>query len=220
MTAPAQPPLVVDVTYVARRAGLAVPVEDDQVAFVLEEAIRDRMVQVETYLGIPITPTRAVDTGRWANPGGWLLSREPVVEVISAVAETAPVTGGLTGTYTVTYTYGLDAAAGGEYEPIRRWVLAHSATHPDVRRLVRADPAASTGTKTVVSVSAEGQSVSYKEDAPSGGGGGAAGSGGATVVDPSGLPTLASLDRWRRANRRVYQRPTPPFAGWLGDMLP
>jgi hypothetical protein len=134
--------------------------------------------------------------------GGWSFpdEDETILNVVSVVPEmhdgTPPVP---TGLFTVTYRVGLDAANDPALRPIRRYVLAHAMNSPEVVRVWKI----ATGTKGEVrTLSAEGQSVSFT--APTlGGGGGKAGSG-----EPGSLPTLASLDRWRLAGRRVYQAPT------------
>lgn len=198
-------PLVVSADDVARRIGLPRPLSADD-RWLLEESIRDQQSIAETYLGVPIVPTTVTEGGRWPTGGGWQLTYEPVIQVLGAEAEIDPATSLSTGSYAVTYVWGLDAAAGGALEPIRRWVLAHAGATPEARRLVRV--AAVGSARSITSLSAEGQSVSYSAE----------GTGGSNrvdaLVDEFGLPTLRTLDRWRRANRRIYQRPYPARPSW------
>lgn len=198
----AEEALVVTAADVARRLGLTLPLSADNQALI-EGSIRDKQAILNSYLGVPVVPTTVVEEGRWPVGTGWQLSYEPVIEVVSAVAETDSVTGLLTGTYAVTYVWGLDVAGDGAFEPIRRWILAHAGATPEARRLVRV--AAVGATRSITSLSAEGQSVSYSAE----------GSGGSsredTLVDEFGLPTLRTVDRWRRANRRIYQRSAPTW---------
>ncbi len=201
MTDPAP---VVDVDHLARRLGLPVPVTDPEVAFTLSEAIADRQAVVESYLGIPVTPVEFTESGLWPLMQGWDLANEPVVAITSTVAELNDASLP-TGRFTITYTAGLDGANGVQYAPIRRWVLAHAAASVEVRRMLRAVSPA-TG-RVIKSLSAEGQSVSYDDDLAQAGGASVTGQL-AAATDGLGLPTLASLDRWRRANRRSYSRPT------------
>jgi hypothetical protein len=110
--------------------------------------------------------------------------------------------------YTVTYRAGLDAGGERVFEPIVRYVREHAMGSEPVqglRRRLRLDD-----TRTVTSISVTGQSVSYKDVRDS-----AAAAPGSGV--PGSLPTLASLDRWRIAGRRVYQRATVAWSPWPYD---
>ncbi|WP_435585918.1 hypothetical protein [Micromonospora aurantiaca (nom. illeg.)] len=195
MTAPAEPPLVVDPEEpeeVVRRAGL--DLADEQVAQAVQDAIRDATSDAESYLGYPLIPLTATDSGLWPPPydGEWELRQEPVNTIVQVTAELDAQLQP-TGLYTVEYLYGRDAREA-EYAPIRRWITAAAAyAHPMVRRL--ADQAAVR--RRVKSVSAEGQSVTY-DDGPS------------TADAPTGgVPPQSSMDRWRLAGRRASTRP-----GW------
>lgn len=197
------PPLVVTVAELARRLEVTL---DDTTRPVLEDAIRDTQDDVEAYLGRVITPAQFVEEHLYPWPGGWDLEHHPVVDVLSAVEETDD-DGNPTGLFTVTYLAGLDARADRELRPILRYVRAHAMSLPPVVRLWRAtnpDDA-----RTVTSLSVEGQSVSYANTTPTGGGQPGPGSGA-----PGAAPTLTSLDRWRVAGRRVFQRRTPPRGPW------
>jgi hypothetical protein len=166
---------------------------------VLEGAIRDAMADVEAYLGRVIVPTEFTETGRYDVGTGWNLTPQdhPVRSIVSVVAETVGDPPVPTGYFTVTYLAGIDCTEP-KYRPILRYITAHAMNDPAVVRLWEQF---SSGARTITSVSAEGQSVTY--GAASLGGGGAAGSGA-----PGALPTKASLDRWRVAGRRAFVRRT------------
>lgn len=198
-------PLVVSAEDVARRIGLPLPLSAED-RWLIEESIRDQQAVAEAYLGVPVVPTTVTEGGRWPTGAGWALTYQPVIQVLGAEVEIDPVTSSATGSYAVTYVWGLDVAAGGALEPIRRWVRAHAGATPEARRLVRV--AAVGSARSITSLSAEGQSVSYSAE----------GTGGSNrddaLVDEFGLPTLRTLDRWRRANRRIYQRPYASRPAW------
>lgn len=199
------PPLVVTVTELARRLGIT---EDDTTRPVLEDAIRDTQDEVEAYLGRVITPARYTEEGLFPWPDGWDLEHYPVVEVETAVAETDPETGQPNGLFTVTYTAGIDARGNRELRPILHYVRQHAMNAPAAAKLWREQQP--DGGRRAKSVSAEGQSISWDYLTPSGGteGGNKKEQGG------GGLPTLKSLDRWRVAGRRVFQRRTLPRQPW------
>lgn len=193
---PVDPPLVVTPERLAAAAGIdtLTPSHRD----IVIDAILDAQADVEAYLGQPILRVPRTETGRYPWADGWNLAGggDGSVTVTSVTPETAPTTGALTGYFTVTYLVGLDAAADPTLRPIVRYVTAHALNSPGFVRLWRTVTSAQ---GVVKSLSAEGQSVSF--DTPTlGGGGGKPGSG-----EPGSLPTLASLDRWRVAGRRVYQ---------------
>jgi hypothetical protein len=120
-----------------------------------------------------------------------------VLRIVSTVAELD--TGGQpTGTFTVTYLTGLDPRNEPSQRPILRYIVAHALNSPEVWRTWVA-----TGVRgPVTSVSAEGQSISYGAITL-----GPAGGGGSQPGAPGTMPTLKSLDRWRR--RSVWQRTQP-----------
>ncbi|MFI6634281.1 hypothetical protein ACIBI7_35830 [Nonomuraea fuscirosea] len=177
---------------VALRAGLKLPLTEEQRETVAE-AISDAFGDVAAYLGKPPLPVTLVQRGaRGDGRGGWRLAFDPVIEVLSAVAETGP-DGELTGLYTITYRAGLNPAENPVYgKALTRYVRAAAAAAPEVRRVVQRD---APDTRLIKAASVEGQSVTY-EDA----GGGAAGSGAAGAP-----PSLDSLKRWKR--RGVNQEP-------------
>lgn len=187
--------LVVSPETIANKASMSLPLSAEQ-RDTITEAILDAQADVEGYLGRPIVPITYVETGRYPAPDGWDLVEhgdDPVLLVLAAIPETDPETSQPTGYYTITYTAGLDAKHDEVLRPIRRYVAAHALNSPEVTRLWT-----STGGRGEVrSISAEGQSISFGP--ASLGGGGSAGSGA-----PGALPTLASLDRWRLAGRRVH----------------
>jgi hypothetical protein len=205
MTEPAPPvveevcPLVIPVEKIAKRLGLDVPPTDDD-AEAIAGAIYDAQAEVEGYLGRPITPTVFVQTNSIAYTDGWHLSESKVIEVQSAVPETDPVNGEPTGRYTVTYLAGIDATQP-IYLPIRRYIEAAVLDHGEIARIWQAKQ----GTKAARrerSVSVEGQSISWDYLTPSG----VDGKQGQADRLGTGRPSLASMDRWRLAGRRVFQR--------------
>ncbi|MEU4331372.1 hypothetical protein [Nonomuraea dietziae] len=175
---------------VAVRAGLPAALDADDRALV-EEAIDDAFAEVASHLGrspVPETFTQrgVVQDGR----GGWCLDYEPVIEVVSATAETHPVNGALTGAYTIVYRAGLDPESDPRYgRVLRRYVTWSAAVSPIVRRLTQAK-----GVRLQTSVNVEGQGVVY-ESTQSAAGSGVAGA----------PPTLADLDEW--VHHTVYQAP-------------
>src|SRR5690606_8618469 len=133
----------------------------------LADAIRDAMVDVEAYLGRPITPRTVTETRLWPNLfGGWTLRHDDILEVISAEPETT-AEGQATGYYTVTYTYGMAAVSDPGLGAIRRYVTAAAMNSPAVTALWRTVTGA---VGDIRSVSAEGQSVSYGPATLGGGG--------------------------------------------------
>lgn len=188
-------PLIVAPEDVA--ADLLIANPDAAMLATITAAIVDAQADVIGYLGRAIFPETKVEHNCWPYPLGWHLAEDPR-EIVSTVAETAPITGALTGYYTVTYVWGIDAGLDDDCAPIRRWVKAAAANAPAVLRAWQA-----TGAKgTVKSVSTEGQSISYND--LTAGGGGAAG-----VDSPGALPPKSTLDQWRRAGRRAHTPPTP-----------
>lgn len=185
--------LVVSPEKVAVRAGLPLPLTEAQ-REVVAEAISDAFGDVAAYLGKPPLPVTLVQCGvRGNGRGGWQLAHDPVIEVLSAVAETGPG-GELTGLYTITYRAGLNPAENPVYgKALARYVRAAAAASPEVRRVVQTD---APGTRLIKQANVEGQGITW-EDAS---GGAAAGSGAAGAP-----PALDSLKRWRR--RGVNQQP-------------
>lgn len=197
---PDDPELVVTPETIAARAKIPLPLAPDD-RDVIRDAILDAQADVVAYLGRPITPTTYVERDRYAWPQGWdLVSApdEPLIDVVSAVPQldtyNAP-----TGYFTVTYVAGIDAKHDAALSPIRRFVKAHALRSGDVELLWKrvVQPAG-----TIKNVSAEGQSVTY--DTPTLGGSNEGTAKGAGSGAPGSLPTLASLDRWRLAGRRVH----------------
>ncbi|MFC6883355.1 hypothetical protein [Actinomadura yumaensis] len=197
MTTPEPPtPLIVSADDVAVRARLPTPLPAVH-RMLIEAAIRDAQEDLEGYLGRPLSPRTYTDSGVWPNPGGgWTLTHDRVLEVLTAVPEVWPGSGEQTGMFTVTYRAGLDAANDPELAPIRRFVRAHAQYSPEVQRLAR-EVVPDAG-RVAKSASTDGQSATWEADVPTP----APGSGVAGE-----LPTKASCDRWRIAGRRVSQRP-------------
>lgn len=205
-------PLVVPPELVARTLGIPQPLDEDT-RWAIEQAISDAQADVSAYLGYDaLTPLTRTEQHLVPWMGGYDLTYQPVVEIVSETAETDPETGALTGLFTVTYRAGLDAASDPALEPIRRYVRAHAANTPTVQALAR--QLAPQLPREVVSASVEGQSVTYaSSDAAST----APGSG-----FPGALPGREILDRWRIAGRRVAKRRATPsdFPPWPYDYAP
>lgn len=188
--------LIVQAEVVARRLEIPLPLSEDD-RYVIESEIRDAQAVVEGYLGRPIEVREITQTGLRLYPKGFRLKTTPVVKVVSVTADLDGTD--WLGTYTVVYQAGLDAANDLDMEPIRLYVRLHAMYSPGVQALLRrVNPEAA---RKVTDLSVTGQSVKYKDvystdDAKPG-----------TGV-PGALPTLASLDRWRVAGRRVYVRPS------------
>jgi hypothetical protein len=198
-------PLVVQPETVARNLGFSLPL-DEADRRLLAEAILDAQSDVEAYLGCPVTVRQFTQRGVWPAYGtDWVLDEEPVTGIVSYTPEVNPVTGQATGAWTVVYTAGLDGASDSELLPIRRFVKTHAFYAPQVQAWFRR--VAPQLAREVNRVSVEGQEVAYDRvfattDQPGSGA-------------PGTLPTLKSLDKWKRAGRRVYQRPT-----WPGEASP
>lgn len=194
--------------------GIPTPLSSENRA-ILGEALLDAQTDVEAYLGRPVVPALYTETDRWAYDGvNWnlvMLGDEPLISIETVTAQTDA--SGPTGYFTITYLAGIDARTDPVLRPIRRFVLLHAKHSPEVttwwKKVTKAKG-------EVRSVSAEGQSVSFAA---------ATLAGSATTgtkpgdLTPGSLPTLASIDRWRVAGRRVYQAPTqasrwPFYGGW------
>jgi hypothetical protein len=196
--------LLVSPESIAVLAGVGLPLNSAQ-REIITGAITDAQSDVRTYLGRVIVPTLYTETGRHDNGHGqWNLDPDnvPLLEVLAVTPETSD--GTATGRFTITYRAGLDAKNDPDLSPIVRYVKAAALNSPEIILMWKA---ATRARGDVKSVTTDGQSISY--DTPSLGGGGAAGSG-----SPGALPNLASLDYWRVAGRRVFQRETPYRPPW------
>lgn len=188
----------------ARRLG--VDTADTALMTAITDALADAEDDVTGYLGRPVRPVTKTATGCWPVPGGWDIpgERGRVREILTVTAETwtDPNTGEVIalGTFTLTYTVGMDYLTDPETSPIRRYVRAAAMNDPAL--LQRLASAGRRGPVTNVSVSTEGQSktVTY---APLGNGGG----GQPGADSPGALPSKKSLDRWRLVGRRIRQAP-------------
>lgn len=199
--------LIIQADTVARLAGLPRPLDADT-QWRVEQAILDAQSDVTAHLGQPITPLVATESGLWPQSASlsltdrrqWVLCNTPVIEILTAEPETLdpfPV-----GTYTVSYTYGLNVVTDPQMAPVRRWITASVLASPAVAAIYAVSDPTGSGGRLVNSLSAEGQSVSYGAvKVPAAATAGAAGSGA-----PGAVPLLSSLDRWRVARRRVFQR--------------
>ncbi|GAA2692019.1 hypothetical protein GCM10010412_082690 [Nonomuraea recticatena] len=175
---------------VAVRAGLPTLLDAGMRA-AIEEAIADGFAEAAAHLNR--SPTPETFTQRGVVPdgrGGWLLNHGPLIEVLSATAETHPVNGALTGAYTIVYRAGLDPDADRRYGSVlARFVLWSAAASPIVRRIAQEK-----GVRLQSAVNVEGQGVTYESSQVT------AGSGVAGAP-----PTLADLDEW--VSHTVYQAP-------------
>lgn len=199
---PETPDLVVTPEEVAKRSGLTLPLTEDQRELVIDE-ILDAQSDVSAYLGRAIVPSIYTEPERYDDGfGRWNLTPldDPVIEVLTVTPELR-IDGQPSGLFTITYRAGLNAKDDPELRPIRRYVSAAAMNSPTFLRMWRT----TTNAKGEIrSVTTEGQSVSW---GPATLGGGAKG-------QPGELPSLRSLDRWRLAGRRVFQRRTiapPPW---------
>jgi hypothetical protein len=177
--------LCVDPEAVARAIGLSYGSLNSDQQETIADSIRDAQADVEAFLGRPIIPIQFTDTDVAPSGDRWELAEQPVQDILTItpiLIDNQP-----TGMYDVTYMAGLDARTDGNLGPIRRYVSAHAAASPMVTRL-------SSGGRQITSVSVDGQSITYSDS-------GAAGSGA-----PGSLPNITSLNRWRVAGRRVFQR--------------
>jgi hypothetical protein len=201
---PEAPELVVSPEQVAQKAvpKIPPPLTAEQ-RETITEAILDAQSDAASYLGRGgVVPGVYTESGRYDDgTGRWNLDLldEPLIEVLDATPETS---GGVpTGLYTITYRAGIDAKNDPELRPIKRYITAAALNAPEVVALWRqvAKPKGN-----VKSVTTEGQSITY--DAPGLGGGGKG--------QPGELPSKSSMDRWRLAGRRAFQRTTVPRPPW------
>lgn len=198
---PEDPTLIVSPEAVAKKAGMTLPLTEAQRETIVE-AILDAQADVSAYLGRAIVPTIYTETGRYDDgTGHWNITPldEPVIEVIDATPETSQ--GDPTGYFTVTYRAGLNAKDDPDLRPIRRYVTAAAMNAPEFVLMWRT---ATSAKGEIKSVTTEGQSITYNTASLGGGGKG----------QPGELPGKNSLDRWRVAGRRVFQRPTVPRPPW------
>lgn len=206
---PEVPDLVVSPEALAKKAGIPLPLSEEDRELVIE-CIRDAQSDVTAHLGREIMPAAYSETGRFDVGGQWNLETdEPIIEITQVTTE---LSGGQpTGLFTITYIAGINAKDDPVLRPIVRYVTAHALNSPEFVAWWKTETKPKGDIK---SVTTEGQSISY--DKVSLGGGGTAGSGA-----PGALPTLKSLDRWRLAGRRVFQRKTLhrepwPYSGYSG----
>lgn len=176
----------------------------------LQRALDDAEADVVGYLGRPILPEQHTAYRVWPDlfrTGGWTLAEtEPIRRIVSATPETflengVPIE---TGTFTVVYEVGLDYANDPALAPIRRYVMAAALNSPKLLTYLSRTNGLRGPVKSV-SVSTEGQSKNVTYADLGYGGGGQAG-----ADSPGALPSRSSLDRWRRAGRRVHQAPDQP----------
>lgn len=210
MTDPTPPPISPPAptpTLICRRLGIVSP--DEDILQIAEDAIEDAISDVEAYLGQPITPTSKIARGCWPVPWGWDLPdvSSRIRSIVSAVPEFLPDQPGIqSGTFTVTYTVGLDVANDVELRPIRRYLTAAALNNYLLLQYAETK-LGMRGPVQSVSVATEGQSknVSYGHLGylPP-----ASRSSTQGMDYPGQLPKLTTMDRWRLAGRRVHQAPT------------
>jgi hypothetical protein len=202
---PAAPdPTVPDPTVADLARRLGVDVADPAMRSAITDALADAVDDVTGYLGRPIRPVTKVATGCWPLPGArWDIPAEsgPIREIVSVEPEFLPDNPAVTsGMFTLTYTVGIDYLTDPETGPIRRYIRAAAMNSPEL--VTRLAAGGHRGSVANVSVSTEGQSKTVTYAPLSYGGGGPAG-----TDSPGALPSLTSLDRWRRTGRRVRQAP-------------
>lgn len=177
---------------VGRSLGLPALTEDQEQ--LIGDAIADAQADVELALGRPIVPAQKTLTrrspllgGDLTDPKTWRLLEE--FDDKTTVVSATPLTGADDGLYDLVVKVGLDGAG---TRPIVRFIKAHAAAS------LRANPDLKIGTRTVQSVSADGQSISYATNSTADGTAGAP-------------PSLAELKR-QYGKRAVFRRalPTPP----------
>lgn len=176
---------------------------------VITEAIRGAQSDVQAYLGRPPVPAEYTEQHLFPRPEGWRLKQTPVLSVVSATPETTG-TGQATGRYTVVYVAGLDSVNDPDLYPVVRYIKLHAAYDPFVQILFRQlCPAIAT---RVMSGSTEGQSATITDALPSSSAGARSSAAiAAQMALPGSPPAVTTLDRWKVAGRRIYQRPTRPW---------
>lgn len=199
---PEIPDLVVSPETLAKKAKIPLPLSTDDREQIIE-CIRDAQADVTGWLGREIMPAAYSESGRYDVGGHWnLQTDEQIIDITQVTAELS--SGQPTGLFTITYIAGINAKDDPLLRPIVRYVTAHAMNSPEFLLMWK------TATKAkgdIKSVTTEGQSITW--DKPTLGGGGVAGSGA-----PGALPTLKSIDRWRIAGRRVFQRAIRERAPW------
>jgi len=198
------------VTELAERLGVDEPAPTAKMVWALKRALADAESDVLGYLDRPITPSERTARGVWPDPfgtGGFTIaSDEKIIDIVSATPEVfvdhgVPIA---TGTFTVVYRAGLDYKNDPLLSPIRRYVLAAAMNNGELLAFI-ARTTSLRGAVKSVSVSTEGQSKNVTYETLSFGGGGQAG-----ADSPGALPSITTLDKWRRRGRRVHQAPDQP----------
>lgn len=208
---PTRADLVISAEDLAERLRIPLPLTPAQRRS-LTVAVTDAQVDVVAYLGRQILPQVFTERRAWPYGGAErALAEQPVGEVLGEVEETRG--GAPTGYWTVTYTAGLNVRDDAQLRPILRLVRAAAANHDLAVALWKTVGGGAatddTGARQITSLSAEGQSVSFREVRP---GGVVLGYGGSNpkpvlaagiVGEPLAWDTI---DRWRVRGRRVFQR--------------
>lgn len=188
--------LIVSCEQVAVRLGVPLPLTDTQRARI-EQEIEQVQADAANYINRAIFPVYDTVTDAVRCPGyptldyrSWprLLDRYDDLVTVQSATQNPD-----SGSWTLAVMVGLD---GRNNTTLTRFVLAGAA------ETIRNDPAAGMGTRQITSMSADGQSVSWKQ--PNGR------SGAASDPEAGAMPTLSSLNSLRRASVRVSQRPTDP----------
>lgn len=184
----------------ASRIGMVVPLPVP-VELRLRDAIEDAEAKVQLYLNrtsleaVEHTVVGLVPDERWVmdDPRAWPQAKSRFQDrfrVVSWVVNADDPT-----LFDVTFAVGLDVANDPELRPILSFIKQ------DAVASAAADPTFAGVARTVQSVSADGQSVTYA----TGGGGGAEGVAGGSL-------SLSSLKRWRRLS--IYQAPGVRRSPW------
>lgn len=182
---------------VAIRLGVALPLTDAQRARI-EQEIEGVQTDAANYINRPVFAVFDTVTDQSAVYGYAVTDYRAFPQLLDLYNDRVTIlaaTDNGAGGYTVSVMVGID----GRNEPaLTRYVLAAAA------EAIRNDPSAGMGKRQVTSVSAEGQSISYKQDSSSSASGADA---------PAGsLPTLSSLSSLKRLSvHQSPRQPGPPF---------
>lgn len=210
---PARDDLIVSPETLAVRLGLPLPL-DDAIRTTLGDAIAGAQDDAEAYLGRAIIPRVITEQHPWPVSERDLFE-QPVREVLGE-AEVTDTSGWPTGYWAVTYRGGLDARTDAQLGPIRRAVTEAAASSDAGFALWSTAGAGAatdgTGARSVHTVTAEGQSVTWDVTRPGRGPGGSP-----PPSDAVGGPVRwSSIGRWRLKGRRVYSAPAAPVTPFGG----
>lgn len=174
----------------------------DELLQLAQDALDDATGEVEGYLGRPILPEQRTAYNVFPINGGWRIREfEPIRAIVSTTPTTDPA--GMPGSSTVLYTVGIDYRIDPECSPIRRYITAAALNNYLLLQYAE-NVLHLRGPVNSISVSTEGQSKNVQFGhlgylPPS------SRSASQGMDYPGQLPKLTTLDRWRRAGRRVTQ---------------